>query len=76
MVDIKYHDFSKSEVGDRVWHLFWGWGTIRLVDCLDVDDMPLFVVFFNGEEEYFTYQGEKFNGDVVLFNIEMKIVPF
>ncbi len=49
--------FRNAKVGDRVWNMFRGWGTVEQID-FDVD-FPIRVVFDGTEyDETFTFEGK------------------
>lgn len=46
--------FEKARVGDKVWHIEYGWGTIEKVDKYR-HDYPLTVRFYNGNYYFYKY---------------------
>ena len=48
-------DKREFKVGDRVWSLLFGWGTVKEKKCKD--DYPIKVVFDSGRHESHTFDG-------------------
>lgn len=68
--------FSKARVGDRVWSIRFGWGTIRKIDTNL--NYPIRVHFDNGNGlDGYKYDGRFGTGDQIpdLYWDEVKIVP-
>jgi hypothetical protein len=65
--------FEEAKVGDRVWDVLWGWGTIEGIKMHE--DYPIRVKFDGGRYDYFTVGGfiETENNNRSLFWDEVKL---
>jgi hypothetical protein len=71
------NDFSEAKVGDRVWNIGLGWGTINNIIKTHTTDYPIAILFDCGEEEEFTKDGRFWlrHKHPTLFWDEVKIIP-
>ena len=67
--------FSKAKVGDRVWSLLHGWGTVD--ENVKDQRYSVYVKFDNGREDTFTNCGRNmtFHANPTLFWDKVKITP-
>ena len=66
--------FETASIGDEVWCISMGWGTITNV--LNVEDYPITVDFESGKQDSFTMEGRLYSDDLspTLFWSEVRIV--
>lgn len=66
--------FEDAQVGDRVWEFVEGWGTISGNDFSDKINTPIRVIFDNGYEWSYTYEGKTHfkDSNPILFWNEIK----
>ena len=54
---MRYCDFSKAKVGDRVWDIQYDWGVITDIDKSVGISFPISIYFYNKEKKTFDIEG-------------------